>query len=109
MVNTLGPGLLELDDGRWKNSNTTLCKNDDAPNKQFMIIQTEVKSTMKERSWQQIQEDAGPIPDTPRLPGQEDIKKTTPQREWEIKKLQEQFGVAREIAEKMVDESHGRG
>ncbi len=62
----------------------------------------------KEKNWQQREGNVGPIPDAPPLPGQDDIKKTTPQREWEIKKLQEQFGLAREIAEKMVDESHGR-
>lgn len=37
----------------------------------------------------------------------EELQETSPKREWEIKKLMEQLGVSREIAEKMVDETHG--
>ncbi len=35
----------------------------------------------------------------------EKLEKTSPRREWEIKKLMEKLGVSREIAEKMVDEA----
>ncbi len=38
---------------------------------------------------------------------QEEIQKTSVKREWQIKKLQEQLGVSREIAERMVDETGG--
>ena len=34
-----------------------------------------------------------------------ELQKTSPRREWEIKKLMEKLGVSREIAEKMVDEA----
>jgi hypothetical protein len=37
----------------------------------------------------------------------EELHETSPEREWQIKRLQEQIGVSRESAEKMVDESHG--
>ena len=43
------------------------------------------------------------------VPLHEKTEKTTPQREWEIKKFQEQYGLSREPAEKMVDEFRGRG
>jgi len=35
----------------------------------------------------------------------EKLEKTSPRREWEIKKLMEKLGVSREIAEKMADEA----
>jgi len=38
-------------------------------------------------------------------PIKERMQKTSPSREWQIRKLQEKLGVSREIAEKMVDES----
>jgi hypothetical protein len=37
----------------------------------------------------------------------DELEETSPQREWQIKKLQEKLGVSRDIAEKMVDESGG--
>ncbi|MEJ2718827.1 MAG: hypothetical protein P8182_17140 [Deltaproteobacteria bacterium] len=37
----------------------------------------------------------------------EELKRTSPEREHQIKKLQEKFGLSREIAERMVDESRG--
>jgi hypothetical protein len=37
----------------------------------------------------------------------EELHETSSEREWQIKRLQEQLGVSREIAKKMVDESHG--
>ena len=36
-----------------------------------------------------------------------ELKKTSPEREHNIKRLQEKLGLSREIAEKMVDETHG--
>lgn len=35
------------------------------------------------------------------------LKKTSPEREHKIKTLQETLGLSREIAERMVDETHG--
>jgi hypothetical protein len=37
----------------------------------------------------------------------EDMKQTSPEREWKIKKAQEKLGLSRDLAEKMVDESSG--
>jgi len=39
-------------------------------------------------------------------PGEE-LQETSARREWQIKRLQEQLGVSREIAERMVDEASG--
>lgn len=64
---------------------------------------------MNKKHRNETEGDLGPIPKVPSLPPEDDIKKTTPQREWEIKKLQEQFGLSRELAERMVDESRGSG
>lgn len=40
-------------------------------------------------------------------PFEEDMKRTSGKREWEIKKLQERYGLPREVAERIVDESRG--
>ncbi len=37
----------------------------------------------------------------------EEMKQTSPEREWKIKKAQEKLGLSRDLAEKMVDESSG--
>jgi hypothetical protein len=34
----------------------------------------------------------------------EELRETSAKREWQIKRLQEKFGVSREITERMVDE-----
>ncbi|MFC1833513.1 hypothetical protein ACFL2Q_02100 [Thermodesulfobacteriota bacterium] len=41
------------------------------------------------------------------VPMKDETKKTTPQREWHIRKVHEQCGFSCELAERMVDEFSG--
>lgn len=47
--------------------------------------------------------------ENPSPPVEDELKRTSVKREWGIKKLQERYGVSREIAERLVDEGHGTG
>jgi len=61
----------------------------------------------KKRSYVKIpgDETLKPISAEDLIAPQEELQETSARREWQIKKLQEQLGVSREIAEKMVDET----
>ncbi len=63
---------------------------------------------MGKRHPDESKQTARPQPSDTFEPLQEKVEKTTPQREWEIQKVQEQYGLSRELAEKMVDEFSGR-
>jgi hypothetical protein len=41
------------------------------------------------------------------MPQSEELQETSARREWQIKRIQENLGVSRDVAEKMVDESAG--
>lgn len=48
------------------------------------------------------------IPDKDLQPPTEKLRPTTPEHEFQIRRIQEKLGVSREIAEKMIEESGGQ-
>ena len=60
---------------------------------------------MNEKQMKRTEEELKPISIEDLVAPTENLEKTSPRREWEIKKLQERLGVSWEIAERMVDEA----